>query len=86
MQTEHCIIKTLRDIKALVQEQKFKLPADNYKIIVGDGTYTSWSNEIEINEYDTKVINLKLNNEFKLMVKQYIQLMKKPQILVFQLN
>ena len=54
-----------KDIKTSVQEQKFKLPADNYKI-VGDGTYTSWSNEIEINEYDTKVINLTLNKEYKI--------------------
>mgnify|MGYP005676933725 FL=1 len=45
---------------------KFKLPADNYKIIVGDGTYSSWSNEIEINEYDTKVINLTLNKEYEI--------------------
>ena len=45
---------------------KFKLPADNYKIIVGDGTYSSWSNEVEINEYDTKVINLTLNKEYEI--------------------
>ena len=45
---------------------KFKLPADNYKIIVGDGTYSSWSNEIEINENDTKVINLTLDKEYKI--------------------
>ena len=45
---------------------KLTLPADNYKIIVGDGKYSSWSKEIEINEYDRKVINLTLNKEYNI--------------------
>ena len=58
--------KNSKKYKNISSGTKFKLPADNYKIIVGDGTYTSWSNEFEINEYDTKVINLTLNKEYKI--------------------
>jgi hypothetical protein len=58
--------KNSKRYKNISSGTKFKLPADNYKIIVGDGRYSSWSNDIEVNEYDTKVINLTLNKEYKI--------------------
>ena len=58
--------KNSKRYRSISSGTKFKLPTDNYKIIVGDGTYSSWSNEIEINENDTKVINLTLDKEYKI--------------------
>ena len=55
-----------RRFKNISSGTKIKLPADNYKIIVSDGTYSSWSKEIEINENDKKVVNLTLNKEYKI--------------------
>ncbi|MFL2564240.1 MAG: two-component regulator propeller domain-containing protein [Parvicellaceae bacterium] len=55
-----------RRFKNISSGTKIKLPADNYKIIVSDGTHSSWSKEIEINENDKKVVNLTLNKEYKI--------------------
>ncbi|MAE14802.1 MAG: hypothetical protein CL821_04325 [Crocinitomicaceae bacterium] len=55
-----------RRFKNISSGTKIKLPADNYKILVSDGTHSSWSKEIEINENDKKVVNLTLNKEYKI--------------------
>ena len=58
--------KKSRRFSQISSGTKLTLPSDNYKIIVGDGEYTSWSKDIEINEYDRKVVNLTLNKEYKI--------------------